>query len=642
MPKITFRFHNGSEMHVTARQGETIMDIARRAGVAIDAPCAGNGTCGKCRVRLAEGEAVAEPTRHISDEDWAGGWRLACSTTVEGNVTVEVPESASAFKTGIRTADLNDPAAFEAFDKIRSDLKDAGVMEKPAVFSAVLTMAEPTLDDTMPDNERIVWAAEEATGREKIHLTFPALRVLASELRENNFTVRAVFADKGDYLEILDVMDGDDDTPLCGVAVDIGTTTVTCAMVDMESGKLLGKASAGNGQIRYGADVINRIIQSGRPGGSENLRKAVVEETLVPLLESVCLQAGVSMQHIYRLCIAGNTTMEHLLLGLYSDPVRMEPFVPSFFVSENLRAADVIPGLNAAASLVLAPNCGSYVGGDITAGVLATQLWRSEELSLFIDLGTNGEIVLGNSDFMLTCACSAGPAFEGGDISHGMRATDGAIEEITIDKETMEPHYSVIGDEGEKPIGLCGSGIIDIVAALFRTGIIDPKGRFRREGKRIRRDDHGMGRYVIAFEDESADGREVSINETDLDNFIRAKGAIFSAVLLMLRKLDMTPDCVDRICIAGGIGSGIDFPNAITIGMFPDVALDKFWYIGNSSLTGAYAMLMARDAEDKVTELGRNMMYVELSNEPGYMDEFISACFLPHTNSHMFPNVEVL
>ena len=466
--------------------------------------------------------------------------------------------------------------------------------------------------------------------------------MLASELRENNFTVRAVFADKGDYLEILDVMDGDDDTPLCGVAVDIGTTTVTCAMVDMESGKLLGKASAGNGQIRYGADVINRIIQSGRPGGSENLRKAVVEETLVPLLESVCLQAGVSMQHIYRLCIAGNTTMEHLLLGLYSDPVRMEPFVPSFFVSENLRAADVIPGLNAAASLVLAPNCGSYVGGSITAGVLATQLWRSEELSLFIDLGTNGEIVLGNSDFMLTCACSAGPAFEGGDISHGMRATNGAIEEITIDKETMEPHYSVIGDEGEKPIGLCGSGIIDIVAALFRTGIIDPKGRFRREGKRIRRDDHGMGRYVIAFEDESADGREVSINETDLDNFIRAKGAIFSAVLLMLRKLDMTPDCVDRICIAGGIGSGIDFPNAITIGMFPDVALDKFWYIGNSSLTGAYAMLMARDAEDKVTELGRNMMYVELSNEPGYMDEFISACFLPHTNSHLFPNVEVL
>ena len=561
---------------------------------------------------------------------------------MDGNVTVEVPESASAFKTGIRTADLNDPAAFEAFDKIRSDLKEAGVMEKPAVFSAVLTMAEPTVDDTMPDNERIVWAAEEATGREKIHLTFPALRVLASELRENNFTVRAVFADKGDYLEILDVMDGDDDTPLCGVAVDIGTTTVTCAMVDMESGKLLGKASAGNGQIRYGADVINRIIQSGRPGGSENLRKAVVEETLVPLLESVCLQAGVSMQHIYRLCIAGNTTMEHLLLGLYSDPVRMEPFVPSFFVSENLRAADVIPGLNAAASLVLAPNCGSYVGGDITAGVLATQLWRSEELSLFIDLGTNGEIVLGNSDFMLTCACSAGPAFEGGDISHGMRATNGAIEEITIDKETMEPHYSVIGDEGEKPIGLCGSGIIDIVAALFRTGIIDPKGRFRREGKRIRRDDHGMGRYVIAFEDESADGREVSINETDLDNFIRAKGAIFSAVLLMLRKLDMTPDCVDRICIAGGIGSGIDFPNAITIGMFPDVALDKFWYIGNSSLTGAYAMLMARDAEDKVTELGRNMMYVELSNEPGYMDEFISACFLPHTNSHLFPSVEVL
>ena len=641
MPKITFRFSDGNELQASARAGESIMEIARRSGVAIDAPCAGNGTCGKCRVRIVEGEGIASPNRHINEEDWAAGWRLACSTTVEGNITVEVPETASAFKTGIRTADLNDPAAFEAFDNIRNDLKDAGTMELPAVFSAVLTMDEPTLDDTMPDIERIVWAAEAATGRENIVVTFPALKVLASELRENNFTVRAVFADKGDKLEILDVLDGDDTSPICGVAVDIGTTTVTCAMVDLESGKLLGKASAGNGQIRYGADVINRIIQSVKPNGTENLRKAVVDETLLPLLESVCRQAGISLQHIYRLCIAGNTTMEHLLLGLYSDPVRLEPFIPSFFSVQDLRAADVIPGLNSAASLALAPNCGSYVGGDITAGVLASQLWRSEELSLFIDLGTNGEIVLGNSDFMLTCACSAGPAFEGGDISHGMRATDGAIEEITIDKDTMEPHYSVIGDEGEKPIGLCGSGIIDIVAALFKASIIDPKGRFRREGERIRRDEHGMGRYVIAFENESADGREVSINETDLDNFIRAKGAIFSAVLLMLRKLDMTPDCVDKIWIAGGIGSGIDFPNAITIGMFPDVELEKFCYIGNSSLTGAYAMLMARDAEEKVTELGRNMMYVELSNEAGYMDEFVSACFLPHTNRYLFPSVEV-
>lgn len=641
MPKITFRFSDGKEIVASARAGETLMEIAKTNGVDIDAPCGGNGTCGKCRVLILEGEVDCEQTKHITQEDWDKGWRLACQSRVKDTLIVEVPDSASAFKTGIRTADLNDPQTFAIFENIQVDLTEAGLMKERAVFSAVVTMSEPTLDDTMPDNERIIWAAEDVTGCENITLSFPALMELASIIRENKFTVRCVFARKGDALEIIDIMDADDKSPVCGVAVDIGTTTVTCCLVDLETGQLHGKASAGNGQIRYGADVINRIIQSVQPGGAERLRHAVVEETLLPLLDSVCHQGGISRKHIYRICIAGNTTMEHLLLGVFADPVRMEPFVPSFFSCGNLRAADVLPGLNSAATLVLAPNVGSYVGGDITAGVLSSELWRKSELSLFIDLGTNGEIVLGNSDFMLTCACSAGPAFEGGEISHGMRATVGAIEEITIDKETMEPTYSVIGEAGTKPVGLCGSGIIDIVAALFRTGIIDPKGRFHREGRRVRRDEHGTGRYVIAFEDESADGSEVSINETDIDNFIRAKGAIFSAVLLMLRKLDMTPDVLDYIWIAGGIGSGIDFPNAITIGMFPDVELEKFHYIGNSSLTGAYAMLLAKDAEDKVEELGRNMSYVELSNEPGYMDEFVSACFLPHTNASLFPNVEV-
>ena len=641
MVKITFRFSDGKEIVSNARTGETLMEVAKTAGVDIDAPCGGSGTCGKCRVRLVEGTLEADKSRHISEEDWNNGWRLACQSKIEDNCTIEVPDSASAFKTGIRTADLNDPATFEVFANIQSDLKEAGLMQESAVFSAVVAMSEPTLDDTMPDNERLIWAAQEVTGCDKITIAYPALLELASMVRDNDWTVRCVFARKDDSLEILDLLDKDDNGPICGVAVDIGTTTVTCCLVDLENGKLQGKASAGNGQIRYGADVINRIIQSVKPGGAEKLRKAVVDETLMPLLDSVCHQAGITMKHIYRISIAGNTTMEHLLLGVFADPVRLEPFVPSFFSSGNLRAADVLPGLNSAATLVLAPNVGSYVGGDITAGVLSSELWRKEELSLFIDLGTNGEIVLGNSDFMLTCACSAGPAFEGGEISHGMRATEGAIEEITIDKETMEPSYSVIGDEGTKPVGLCGSGLIDIVAALFRTKIVDPKGRFNREGKRILRDEHGQGRYVIAFEDESADGSEVSINETDIDNFIRAKGAIFSAVLLMLRKLDMTPDMLDYIWIAGGIGSGIDFKNAITIGMFPDVELEKFHYIGNSSLTGTYAMLLARDAEAKVEELARNMSYVELSNEAGYMDEFVSACFLPHTNAYLFPSVEV-
>ena len=640
MPKVSFRLSEKETIDVNVETGQRLMDIARNSGIYIDAPCSGNGTCGKCRVQILSGEAESHPTRHITDEDYAAGWRLACETRVLEDLVVMVPETASAFRTGIRTADLNDPTVRAAFDDVQEDLKAAGVMGDPAIFTCVVTMDPPSLEDTLCDSDRIERAVKAETGMEA-RLTLYVLRNLAQVIRENDFKVRCVLARDENRVRILDVTAPDSKEPVCGLAIDIGTTTVTAALVDMETGALLAKASAGNGQIRYGADVINRIIESSREGGRERLRRAVVEETIVPLIGTLCRKAKVSQKQVYRACIAGNTTMSHLLLGLYADPVRMEPFIPSFFQSHPFRLADVFPDMHPEAGLILTPNVGSYVGGDITAGLLACTLWNRDELALFIDLGTNGEIVLGSSEYLFTCACSAGPAFEGGDISCGMRATNGAIEEVHIDKDTMEPRLVIIGKKDQKPLGLCGSGIIDTVAELFRGGIISAKGKFAREGKRVRYDEHGMGRYVLAFEEESADGREISINEVDLDNFIRAKGAIFSAILLMLRQLGMEPSDLKHIQIAGGIGGGIDFPNAITIGIFPDLPLDKFTYIGNSSLSGAYAVLLSCQAEEKVRELSSNMMYVELSNEPGYMDEFVSACFLPHTHSELFPSVEV-
>ena len=640
MPKVSFRLSEKETIDVNVEIGERIMDIARNSGIYIDAPCSGNGTCGKCRVQILSGDAESHPSRHITDEDYAAGWRLACETRVIEDVTVLVPETASAFRTGIRTADLNDPTVRAAFDDVQADLRSAGVMGDPAIFTCELAMDPPSLEDTLCDSDRIERAVKAATGVEA-KLTLYALRKLAQVLRDNDFRVRCVLARDEDCVHIMDVGSMKSKRRICGLAIDIGTTTVTAALVDMENGELLAKASAGNAQIRYGADVINRIIESGREGGRERLRRAVVEETIVPLIGTLCRKAKIYQKQIYRACIAGNTTMSHLLLGLYADPVRMEPFIPSFFQCHELRLADVLPDMHPEAGLILTPNVGSYVGGDITAGLLACTLWNRDELALFIDLGTNGEIVLGSSEYLFTCACSAGPAFEGGDISCGMRATNGAIEEVRIDKESMEPTLSIIGPKNQKPIGLCGSGIIDTVAELFRGGIISPKGKFAREGKRIKYDEHGMGRYVLAFEEDSADGREVSINEVDLDNFIRAKGAIFSAILLMLRQLGMEPSDLSHIQIAGGIGGGIDFPNAITIGIFPDLPLEKFSYIGNSSLSGAYAILLSCQAEEKVRELSSTMTYVELSNEPGYMDEFVSACFLPHTNRDLFPSVEV-
>ena len=640
MPKVTFAFEDGKQVTAEARFEDNLLAIAKRTGVDVDAPCNGNGTCGKCRMRVAEGALHAEKSRHLTDEEFEDGWCLACQSSVVEDVVIEVPKSASAFKADIRTADLSDPKVRQAFDDVITGLAQAGISGRPAVCSVNVTMDEPTLDDTMPDNERIKNAVSAACGKEA-KLSFQALRKLAAVLREHDFSVRCILEDMGDSVRILDIFGPEDEYPVCGLAIDIGTTTVTAALADMESGKLLARASAGNGQIRYGADVINRIIESVKDGGRQRLRKAVVEETIIPLIDELVHQSGVPLDRIFHVCCAGNTTMSHLLLGLFSDPVRMEPFIPSFFDVEEMRAADVFPGLNPEASLILAPNTGSYVGGDITAGVLAGRLWDSEEMTLFIDLGTNGEIVLGNNEYMFTCACSAGPAFEGGEISCGMRATNGAIQAIKIDVDTMVPTMDIIGGEGQKPAGLCGSGIIDIVAELFRTGIIDSRGKMHREGERIRHDEYGMGSYVIAFANESASGRDVTINEVDIDNFVRAKGAVFSATLLMLRQIGMEPDDLDHLLIAGGIGSGINFRNAVTIGMFPDIDEAKYSYIGNSSLAGAYAMVLSRTAEEKTEELANNMTYVELSNEPGYMDEFIAACFLPHTDASLFPSVEV-
>ena len=635
--KVTFQIEGGSPVIIECNAGDNLLELARRANVAIDAPCSGNGSCGKCRVQLISGELDSIKSRHISDEEYAAGWRLSCNCKVLSDCTVLVPDIASAYQSRMKTADLSSPKEIAIFEDAKSNLLESGIQFENNFRSVVVTMAEPTLDDTMPDNERLTWAIQSELGVEKVHIPYCVMAKLAYTLREHGFTVCVKGLLDGDIFRCMEIC-GPEDTAIVGCAIDIGTTTVTMVLADLESGKLLAKGSSGNGQIRYGADVINRIIEQSRSGGKKKLQDAILKETLTPIIANLCKSANISAKSILRLAIGANTTMNHLLLGVDADPVRMEPYIPSFFGWEGLLAGDLKLPANPLAPVVIAPNIGSYVGGDITAGTLAAGLWDQDEMSLFIDLGTNGELVFGNRDFLMSCACSAGPAFEGGDISCGMRATDGAVEAVTIDCATMEPTLSIIGDEGQKCVGICGSGIIDLISELYRCRIINAKGLFVREGDRVRRDAHDMGRYVLAFAHESETGREVSINEVDIDNFIRAKGAIFSAIDTLLNSVDMTVECIDKVYVAGGIGSGINMKNAVNIGMFPDVELEKFHYIGNSSLTGAYAMVMSDRAIEKCAEVAANMTYLELSTYPGYMDSFVAACFIPHTDRNLFPS----
>ena len=637
MSKILFEIEGAQSVSIECNPGDNLLELARRGNVAIDAPCSGNGSCGKCRVKLIEGQLDTIKSRHITDEEYEAGWRLSCNCKVMSDCVVFVPDIASAYQSRMKTADLSSPKEIAIFEDCKNQLQESGIHFDNDFLALDVVMAEPSLEDTMPDNERLTWGIQSVMEVEQVKIPFTVMVKLAHTLRENNFHVCVKGRLDGDTFHCMEIS-APEDNVIAGCAIDIGTTTVTMVLTDLKTGKLLAKGSSGNGQIRYGADVINRIIQQGRPGGKKNLQNAIIKETLTPIIANLCKTAGISARSILRLSVGANTTMNHLLLGVDAEPVRMEPYIPSFFGWEGLLAGDLKLPANPLAPVVIAPNIGSYVGGDITAGTLASGIWDKDEMSLFIDLGTNGELVFGNRDFLMSCACSAGPAFEGGDISCGMRATDGAVEAVTIDKITMEPTFDIIGDEGQRVVGLCGSGIIDMISELFRCGIINAKGLFVREGKRVARDQHGMGRYILATAEESETGREISINEVDIDNFIRAKGAIFSAIDTLLQSVDMTVDCIDKVYVAGGIGSGINMHNAVNIGMFPDVDIEKFHYIGNSSLTGAYAMVLSDQAIEKCNEVMANMTYLELSTYPGYMDSFVAACFLPHTDRSLFPN----
>ena len=639
MFKVTFSFEDGSMVETFANAGDNLLEVARSANVAIDAPCSGNGACGKCRVQLKSGELESKKTLHISDEEYQAGWRLSCCSKISADVNVLVPDIASAYKSRMKVADLSSKEEIAIFENAKSDIQLACIELKNSLEVVDVLMDVPSLDDTMPDNERLTRALRKYLNINRVRIPYVVLKKLPDVLRENNFAVKCMIRATSDDMYVYDIFGKDEDVVIGGLAIDIGTTTVSAVLINMENGEILAKSSAGNGQIRFGADVINRIVESQKPGGQKKLQDAVIKETINPMIHEMCKSAKFPKDHIYRMCVASNTTMNHLFAGINADPLRTEPYIPAFFKTNSLFASDVGVDINKDAHIIMAPNIGSYVGGDITAGTLVSQIWNRPEFSLFIDLGTNGELVFGNSDFMMSCACSAGPAFEGGDISCGMRATDGAIEACTIDKETMEPTYKIVGDPGTKPVGLCGSGIIDVISELYICGIINPKGKFIREGKRIKHDKYGMGSYILAFEEEAGSVKDVEITEVDIDNFIRAKGAIFSAIRTMLTSLDFDVSMIDDVYVAGGIGSGINMQNAVNIGMFPDIPIEKFHYIGNSSLTGAYLMLLSTPAEKKTYELASNMTYMELSTVPIYMDEFVGACFIPHTDTSMFPTV---
>ena len=640
MAKVFFKSHN---KEVECEVGEKLLDVARNADIFIDAPCNGNKSCGKCKVKLLEGNCNTEKTVHITDEEWDEGYILACATKITEDITIEVPEKLSSSMHGMKIEGVGKKVDKELFERAKNIIESNDLSYQTNIIKQYVELEKPSIDDNISDIDRIERHMKQELNIDAIDFRLDVLRKIPKILREDDFKITLTYLKKKNKITILNIEAGNKEGELYGLAIDIGTTSVVVCLVNLTTNEVIDKASSGNAQIRYGADVINRIVFAVRKNNLELMRKAVVDDTINPLIQAIYEKTGVDRDNVIRVVLSGNTTMSTLFLGIYPDYIRLEPFIPPYLKSPKLMGENVGLNVNESALIYLSPNVASYVGGDITAGVLSSGIWASEENTLFIDLGTNGEIVFGNKDFMMCCACSAGPAFEGGGISCGMRASAGAIEKVKIDKETLNPTLTII--DNCEPIGICGSGIIDLICQMLITKVIDRRGKIQRglDNRRIRFNEHDIGEYVLAFKEDYENlENDLVINEIDIDSFIRAKGAIYSGASVLIESLGMDFDVIDKVYIAGGIGNNLDIENSILIGLLPDVDRSKFQYIGNSSLVGSYLALISKDAREKLEEIGSQMTYVELSVYPTYMDEFVSACFLPHTNIDQFPTVKDL
>ncbi len=614
-----------------AEPGSCLLDVLRKTGIGIETPCGGQGTCGRCRVRVVSGSVSFEERGVLDRAAVAAGWVLACRARLTGeDIDLEFPHSdESTLDTGIE---------IPPDERVTPHLLDPADTPSPVVASADATVPLPAAGDGFSDTDRFRNVLRPLVGEDDFTIALGALRSLPASIRCESGRVNVSWTDMFRPPRILTVTPGKKRRPRIGAAVDIGTTTVSVQLVDLRSAAILGSASGGNGQITCGADVIGRINYARRPGGLDELRRLVVE-TVNRLMDAAAHAASIDPGVISAASVAGNTTMMHLLLGVDPEHLRLEPYVPAFRDITPFDAGDVGFCIDPDAPVIFAPAVASYVGGDIISGLTCSDFHEKEDMiGMFLDVGTNGELVLGNRDFLMCCACSAGPAFEGGGIGCGTRAVPGAVSRVTIEPASGKPRVGTIG--GIPPIGICGTGVISLIATLFETGWIDRRGRFDRSRESAHIEITGRrASFILVPAEESGTGGDLRITETDIESVLRAKAAIYSASAFLLEQVGLSIDDIGAFHLAGGFGRVLDIEQAITIGLLPDLPRDRFRYLGNTSLEGAALALVSRPHRDMAGELAARITSIDINTAPDYMTQYTGAMFLPHTDPGLFPSV---
>jgi uncharacterized 2Fe-2S/4Fe-4S cluster protein (DUF4445 family) len=626
------------EKSVEVEPGITLIEAAEKAGIHINSLCGGEGVCGRCRVKLINGKMRAD--KHsislLSKEEIMKGYVLACQTRVDSDMEVIIPAESRIEETQILLEGA--PVDYSEPEKIHVHRVPADPLSlfEPLVQKVFLKLKEPSPEDNISDMDRVIMELRRRTDHRSFEIALRCLQGLASKLRENRWEVTATIARHGDIWRILGIEPADTTDRNYGLAIDVGTTTIVAQLVHLKSAKVIGVAGSHNLQARYGEDVISRMVYAcGREGGLDPLHNAVIKN-INRLIGTLTEKRSIDAQEITGIVAAGNTTMSHLLLSLIPCSIRLDPYVPTVSAYPQIPAKELKIDINPEGILEVVPGVASYMGGDIVAGILACGIADKQETSVLIDVGTNGEIAIGNNEWLVCCSASAGPAFEGGGMRDGMRATQGAIEKITIGDGEL--HYETIGKA--KPKGICGSGLIDFLYELARNHIIDAEGKFSPSGDHERlMEREGEPRFILAHPEETDTGHEIAITQSDINNLIRSKGAVFAAIKSLMDYVGLTFEGIDTLFVAGGFGSYLDISKAIGIGLLPDIDPGRIRFIGNSSLMGARMCLLSTHSLERAEQIAKNMTNIELSTYQPFMDEYVAAMFLPHTDKRLFRSV---
>ncbi|RLB97860.1 MAG: ferredoxin [Deltaproteobacteria bacterium] len=624
---------------VEVNDNESLIRAAMEAGVHINASCGGGGVCGKCRVLIEEGSVQGGISEHLSKEDQDKGYRLACMSEITSDLVVRIPVESE-----IDTSRLNIQAGSRHMAKVMysniDELRQDGLFIPP-VEKIYLEMDPATAEDNQADVTRIINHLRLQHDEHRLTMDLKLIRKVPDIIRQGDFKVTATIVRpvrKDGKTEIVNIEPFDTSDRNFAIAMDIGTTTIFGQALDLLTGEVLAEHGEFNSQISYGEDVISRIIFAEKDDGLEILHQKVIE-VINKINEKIIKKAKIGKHEVTTITLAGNSTMTQLLLKINPSYIRRDPYVPASIMYPPFHASEIDIDLADHTIALIYPGVSSYVGGDIIAGIMASGMYRDSELTLYMDIGTNAEIAIGHKDWMVCTAASAGPAFEGGGVKFGMRATKGAIEDFSINPETYDPMIITVGNKKAK--GICGSGMITLTAKLLEAGVIDSRGKFNRslDTPRIRQTDE-IWEYVLVYKDNTQIDRDITITEPDLDNLIRAKGAMYSAAVTLLEEIGLTVNDIERIILAGGFGSYVELQSAITIGLLPELDPEKVTYLGNGSLLGCKINSLTNSLRRDVARVVSMMTNFEMAATPSYMDHYMGALFLPHTELNNFPKVK--